>query len=655
MGIDSDLIRGHVDTIILKTLTSGDKYGYEIIKEVEEKSGGTYVLKQPTLYSCLNRMEGKGLISSYWLDSDIGGRRHYYKLEESGRLAIEENQRDWLASRKIIDNLISNMAYIPAQETSPAVTSENLVKETASEEIFEDAKTEITETVAEEIAEEVTEKSEASVETITSTQTTETESIIRTEPEETEQTDLFATLATDRDEIESIEEVIEIPDTIIEGFFEISNAKVAEAEDADRLGEAEREFDLSSYYTGESTSFFDANKEGNAVKPDYIPSAKSFESVTESDSDLDSVNFIENATKTSKLERTFDSRLEQEIDNDSVLGEEPDFEEDEEKASTNAVSDTTTDEDEDKDYFKIRFEEDEEKTSLPQSNVSSVESDDEKDIQEVQPDHDFSFKKDESEGDVPSSLDTFEAALHETTASIENENKILYERLENIKTYTPKYTDAEYKNILGGLTAYSNASKLKPKYNEPNMTSESKLVKDFGETRQILEREGINVKLNTRRERENPETRTYILTNKIKMVSSWIVFFFMISLLAITYIVGDKIGYISHEFSSSTLYFLVALVVLMVLPITNSVVYYSNPMKKHIPKYAPRASFLFALLFFLQCLVLIYAINLPFGFYSFSQTDYNHLNWLIPSVTSVVLLASSLVYSILFLSKRFHV
>ena len=35
MAIDSDLIRGHVDTIILKTLASGDKYGYEIIKEIE--------------------------------------------------------------------------------------------------------------------------------------------------------------------------------------------------------------------------------------------------------------------------------------------------------------------------------------------------------------------------------------------------------------------------------------------------------------------------------------------------------------------------------------------------------------------------------------------------------------------------------------------
>ena len=34
-GIDSDLIRGHIDTIILKSLYHGDKYGLEIIQKVE--------------------------------------------------------------------------------------------------------------------------------------------------------------------------------------------------------------------------------------------------------------------------------------------------------------------------------------------------------------------------------------------------------------------------------------------------------------------------------------------------------------------------------------------------------------------------------------------------------------------------------------------
>jgi len=109
--IDSDLIRGNIDTIILKTMLNEDKYGLDIIKEVSEKSSGTYELKQPTLYSCLKRLENQELISSYWVDSDIGGRRHYYKLTVKGRDFYNKKQEEWAKSKFIIDNLLSNYDY----------------------------------------------------------------------------------------------------------------------------------------------------------------------------------------------------------------------------------------------------------------------------------------------------------------------------------------------------------------------------------------------------------------------------------------------------------------------------------------------------------------------------------------------------------------
>ena len=110
-NIDSDLIRGNIDTIILKTMLNEDKYGLDIIKEVSDKSSGTYVLKQPTLYSCLKRLENQELISSYWVDSDIGGKRHYYKLTDKGREFYNKKQEEWAKSKFIIDNLLSNYNY----------------------------------------------------------------------------------------------------------------------------------------------------------------------------------------------------------------------------------------------------------------------------------------------------------------------------------------------------------------------------------------------------------------------------------------------------------------------------------------------------------------------------------------------------------------
>lgn len=112
-AISSDLIRGHINTIILRTLYERDKYGYEIIEEIEAKSHGQYSLKQPTLYSALKRLESQGYITAYWKTDEIsnGGRRKYYTLTDSGREITEKNQAEWEYSRTVIDSLISDRNF----------------------------------------------------------------------------------------------------------------------------------------------------------------------------------------------------------------------------------------------------------------------------------------------------------------------------------------------------------------------------------------------------------------------------------------------------------------------------------------------------------------------------------------------------------------
>ena len=89
--ISSDLIRGHINTIILRTLYDGDKYGYEIINEIEEKSKKQYTLKQPTLYSALKRLESQDYVTSYWGGASNGGRRKYFQITDKGRQVVEQN------------------------------------------------------------------------------------------------------------------------------------------------------------------------------------------------------------------------------------------------------------------------------------------------------------------------------------------------------------------------------------------------------------------------------------------------------------------------------------------------------------------------------------------------------------------------------------
>jgi len=104
--LTSDLLRGHTDTIILKLLLDGDKYGYEITKLVAELSGNGYELKEATMYSSLKRLENDGNIISYWGDESQGGRRKYYRITNVGQKLYTTNRQNWDNAKEILNNLL---------------------------------------------------------------------------------------------------------------------------------------------------------------------------------------------------------------------------------------------------------------------------------------------------------------------------------------------------------------------------------------------------------------------------------------------------------------------------------------------------------------------------------------------------------------------
>lgn len=104
--LTSDLLRGHTDTMILKLLGSGDKYGYEITKLIYEQANEEYELKEATMYSSLKRLEQDGHISSYWGDETQGGRRRYYHITPSGQQLYASNLRNWTYAKKLLEKLL---------------------------------------------------------------------------------------------------------------------------------------------------------------------------------------------------------------------------------------------------------------------------------------------------------------------------------------------------------------------------------------------------------------------------------------------------------------------------------------------------------------------------------------------------------------------
>ena len=106
MSIAADLIRGHTDAIILGHLLYKDSYGYEINKSILHQSDHRYELKEATLYTAFKRLEDAGYIAAYWGNETTGARRKYYTITQAGRAAYEQQKKDWITVRDMIDKLL---------------------------------------------------------------------------------------------------------------------------------------------------------------------------------------------------------------------------------------------------------------------------------------------------------------------------------------------------------------------------------------------------------------------------------------------------------------------------------------------------------------------------------------------------------------------
>lgn len=101
--ISSDIIRGHLDAIILRLILEKDRYGYEISKEISRRTMDQFQIKEATLYAVFQRLEKKELITSYEGDISLGGRRRYYSITPLGRAFFHEEVEDWRKTKEIID------------------------------------------------------------------------------------------------------------------------------------------------------------------------------------------------------------------------------------------------------------------------------------------------------------------------------------------------------------------------------------------------------------------------------------------------------------------------------------------------------------------------------------------------------------------------
>ena len=115
MRVDKELSKGSHELIILKLLSRGDMYGYQIIKTVALLSDDVFSMNEGTLYPILHALEKNGDLSAYWSDADAGTRRRrYYAITAQGRKVLAEQKQQWETYAAAVGKVLGGASLVSA-------------------------------------------------------------------------------------------------------------------------------------------------------------------------------------------------------------------------------------------------------------------------------------------------------------------------------------------------------------------------------------------------------------------------------------------------------------------------------------------------------------------------------------------------------------
>ncbi len=106
----SDLLRGTLDMLVLKTLAIEDMHGWGICERIQQISDEVFEVNQGSLYPALQRLTGRGLITSEWRTTANNRRARYYALTEAGRQRLRVEIESWSRSSSAINRILAHVA-----------------------------------------------------------------------------------------------------------------------------------------------------------------------------------------------------------------------------------------------------------------------------------------------------------------------------------------------------------------------------------------------------------------------------------------------------------------------------------------------------------------------------------------------------------------
>jgi transcriptional regulator len=91
----TDLMRGTLDLLILRSLMAMPLHGLGIARRIAQMTQGSFDVKAGSLFPALYRLEERGLVTSEWGESDTRRRANFYQLTRLGKKQLQVEEANW--------------------------------------------------------------------------------------------------------------------------------------------------------------------------------------------------------------------------------------------------------------------------------------------------------------------------------------------------------------------------------------------------------------------------------------------------------------------------------------------------------------------------------------------------------------------------------
>ena len=102
------ILKGTLDTLVLKALCWTPMHGFEITQWVEVRSNSALDIRDSAVYQALQRLEERDLIVGEWGVTENSQRARYYRITKAGRARLAAETAQWIRYAKTVTDILTS-------------------------------------------------------------------------------------------------------------------------------------------------------------------------------------------------------------------------------------------------------------------------------------------------------------------------------------------------------------------------------------------------------------------------------------------------------------------------------------------------------------------------------------------------------------------